>query len=320
MKSASYSWITALPFWRLLDDLRVRFTSRWRTPYENPRGIPGPFESAEKSKLDAGRTNVRTYGRTDRLVNPLLPVTATVLAFLPGQQLHTQWYTIARNACTRVHKQGVRWNDGFVAAPPTEDIGVLSYSFHHNNSPAYKYRRTVCTEVGYVGTERYLGSTSRSPSLRPLPSFSHPPSHPLAPPSFSSPLVALLLLAFPRPWTAVKQSRSAPPPLTIRIKPFNCRIVFDGSFSPAKLLFKLVPGYVRTSGDRLLPPVSPCSITFTRNVLLVLTILSLFFLYRLPLTCRLWQSLGKNGTVPNESRSFDMTGKKGKTDQIQNVV
>lgn len=126
----------------------------------------------------------------------------------------------------------------------------------------------VYTEVGYVGTERYLGSTSRSPSLhRPLPSFSLILRNPL--PLRRRPLLldALLLLAFPRPWTAVKQSRSASPPLTIRIKPFNCRIVFDGSFSPAKLLFKLVPGYVRTSGDRLLPLVSPCSITFTRNVM-----------------------------------------------------
>lgn len=146
----------------------------------------------------------------------------------------------------------------------------------------------VCTKVGYVCTERYLGSTSRSPSLRPLPSFSHPPDPPapLTPLHHRPPLlVALLPRAFPRFWTAVKQSRSAPPPLTIRIKPFNCRIVFDGSFSPAKLLFKLVPGYVRTSGDRLLPLVSPCSITFTRNVtlLLVLTILSFFFFYRSPI-------------------------------------
>lgn len=151
---------------------------------------------------------------------------------------------------------------------------MLSYSFHHNNSPAYKYRRTFARRSAtsaLKGTSVQLRAPLRSDRY---PLFLILRNLPLRP----SLLATLLLLAFPRSWTAVKQSRSAPPPLTIRIKPFNCRIVFDGSFSPAKLLFKLVPGYVRTSGNRLLPLVSPCSITFTHNVtfLLVLTFLFSF--------------------------------------------
>lgn len=110
--------------------------------------------------------------------------------------------------------------------------GVLSYPFYHNNSPAmYKYTRIyVCTKVvGYVGW-KVQGSTWSSPSSIYLS------IHPLHPPellffSSSSPPVLraypLLALPFSACRTAVKQT----PPLTSRIKPFNCRIVFDGSFS-----------------------------------------------------------------------------------------
>lgn len=67
----------------------------------------------------------------------------------------------------------------------------------------------VYTEVDYVGTERYLGSTSRSPSLRrPLPSFSHPPwpSPPAPPSSFYSTLLCFSLSLGP----GLQSNRVAP--------------------------------------------------------------------------------------------------------------
>lgn len=154
----------------------------------------------------------------------------------------------------------------FEHGPLTEDIGVLSYPFYHNNSPTYKYTRIyVCTEVGYVGWKVPV-------QLRPL----HPP--PPRPPSPST--TSLLFFSFYSPpfcrWsvsrfpsacrTAVKQTLVCSPPLTSRIKPFNCRIVFDGSFSPVKLLFKLRDDtragslLSQTDATALASSVSPLSI------------------------------------------------------------
>lgn len=224
----------------------------------------------------------RTYGWTDGRIGEPTAAGDSHGISIPARPATSYSMRVYRSekrvyARTQARRTLKRMCDGFVAAPPTEDIGVLSYSFHHNNSPAYKYRRTVpfarrSATSALKGTSVQLRAPLRSDRyplfliLRtsPVPSPPRSPSHPLTTlrhrPSL---LVALLPRAFPRSWTAVKQSRSAPPPLTIRIKPFNCRIVFDGSFSPAKLLFKLVPGYVRMSAGRLLPSVSPCSITFT---------------------------------------------------------
>lgn len=297
MKSVLYSWTIALPFWwRLLDNLRSRFTSRRPTPYE-PLALLN-CSSLRKSLNSDCQTDKRTDGRIGELAAagdshsisiPTRPATSYSMIYHSGKRAYTskdaRW-----NACTY---------DGFVAAPPTEDIGVLSYSFHHNNSRAYKYRRTVRLHGGRLRRHwkvpRFNFALPFAPTATLFFSSSVQPP-PLPPPPSSlrhrSPLlVALLLLAFPRSWTAVKQSRSAPPPLTIRIKPFNCRIVFDGSFSPAKLLFKLVPGYTR------IHRVTGYFRSFARSLSLVMFLLILTNLSSFPLqmSCLLlWQLTEKN--------------------------
>lgn len=120
--------------------------------------------STEKSKPGARDADKRADGS----VRPLLPVTATVLAFpLPTSNFILNDIPPTRNAriraCTRsrarIRSRRRATRGGY--------WGLLSYSFHHNNSPAYKYRRTnVCTASSTTSAERYRGSTWRSPSLR----------------------------------------------------------------------------------------------------------------------------------------------------------
>lgn len=145
-----------------------------------------------------------------------------------------------------------------------EDIGVLSYSFHHNNSPActsvHAYQRLHEGEgrrerevEATSSAERYRFNLAASLRSQPRATLFFSFTRWLVPRALFSSFysfcasfsLSLSASRAPLPfsaWTAVKQSLPlSPPPLTIRIKPFNCRIVFDGSFSPAKLLFKLVP-------------------------------------------------------------------------------
>lgn len=80
-------------------------------------------------------------------------------------------------------------------------------------------------------------STPPWPDVIPRCSFPLSPlSNPSAGPRFS------LSLGLQDRCSQTDSARS--PPLTSRIKPFNCRIVFDGSFSAVKLLFK-----VHATGD-----------------------------------------------------------------------
>lgn len=132
---------------------------------------------------------------------------------------------------------------------------MLSYPFHHNNSPAYTSTRVLTfARRSTTSTERYNFAL---PFALRYPLFLFLLNQPRVP--IATPLSAAFASRSPSAWTAMKQSLA--PPLTIRIKPFNCRIVFDGSFSPAKLLFKLVPRYVRASTGYFR---SFCPITFAR--------------------------------------------------------
>lgn len=148
----------------------------------------------------------------------------------------------------------------FVAAPSTEeDIGVLSYSFHHNNSPAYEYTRTnVCTGRS---AERYrfnLALPFASPTatlffsftLRLSPYYSLHPSSARVSLSLSSLLLALLSTC----------SQTEPLPL-LHLWPFELNLLTVALF----LMAHFLPRNCYLNSFRgLLPLVSPCSITFTR--------------------------------------------------------
>jgi len=154
------------------------------------------FGERRRKSLNPARDE-QTDIRADGLVNPLLPVTATVLAFLlrPVTSYSMIYHTTRNAYCAYTHAD--TWN-GFVAAPPTEDIGVLSYPFHHNNSPAYTSTRALTfARRSTTSAERYRFNFALPFALRhPLFLFLFNPPY-----ARSSWLLypLLLLLALPRP-------------------------------------------------------------------------------------------------------------------------
>lgn len=242
MKNASYSWIITHSdaYWIIRDrDLH-------RPANFLPHSIPELFESAEKSKLDVGRTNVRTYGRTNgRIGEPTgaagdshgISIPARPATSYSMRVYHSEKRMYARTQARRTLK---RMYDGFVAAPPTEDIGVLSYSFHHNNSPAYKYRRTVRLHGGRLrlhwkvprfnfalpfaptATLFFSSSVSLPPSSLPL--------SPFAPSSFSA-----RRSSASRSPSVLDCSQTEPPPL-LHLWPFELNLLTVALFLMAHFL------------------------------------------------------------------------------------
>lgn len=196
----------------------------------------------------------KVWGRSRRIGGPaVLPVTAAVLTFLLRPvTTHSRGYI--RDVKTRTHAlthARIGWlhtsraTTTYIWTRAGRDIGgcfrtrfTIIIRRRCTSTRVSTFARKV---VGYVGwkVQVQLGP------LHPYISTPPPPSSP------SSSGIALflfpsaLLYANPPPRfslslaqvcrTALKQT----PPLTSRIKPFNCRIVFDGSFSTVKLLFKL---------------------------------------------------------------------------------
>lgn len=106
-------------------------------------------------------------------------------------------------AHARRHAERIR-----VAAPPTKDIGVLSYPFYHNNSPAYTSTRvlTFARRSDYVGWKVPVQLRSPLRSHRPPPSFSLSPRSPSSRAASAAPPPAAFASRSPSASTAVKQS------------------------------------------------------------------------------------------------------------------
>lgn len=189
-------------------------------------------------------------GKSEQIGGPAtLWVTATVLTS-PLRPTHTRWNTHAQSHATQhtyIHTRKYTYTPRygtFERGAATQDIRVLSYPFYHNNLPTYKYTRSQGLHEGRLRRLKGTGSTLSSCPLV-------PPSRTPSPPSPSR----LLFFSFFTPPSdccarsslflglqdSLQPNRAIPlsPPFTSRIKPFNCRIVFDGSFPTAELLFKV---------------------------------------------------------------------------------
>lgn len=139
--------------------------------------------------MQDGRTDGRigepaAAGDSHGISIPARPATSYSMIYHSEKRVYAR--THARRALKRMY---VRWIRG--RRRRRRILGCFRIRFtiiiRRHTSTGVPY---VCTEVGYVGTERYLGSTSRSPSLRPLPSFSHSP---YPPSSLPAPRATVLL-------------------------------------------------------------------------------------------------------------------------------